>query len=341
VEREAPRRTEGRAVVPAETTTKMAESSGRNPYLFVVGCPRSGTTLLQRMLDHHPRLAVANDSHFIPHAVEDVPVGTDPPLTPELVEWVRTYRRFYRLDLPDAAVYEAAKEARTYREFVSALYSEYGRLRGKLLAGEKTPGYVRHLPRLHALFPWAKTIHIIRDGRDVYLSTMNWGSASKIALRFTSWDEDPVTAAALWWELKVRLGREDGGPLGPELYREMSYESLVSRPEQELAALCEFLGIPYDDAMLRFHEGRQKPGLDAKKAWLPVTPGLRNWRSQMPLEDIERFEAAVGDLLDELEYPRAVPEPPGELLENAARIRASFVRDVLVRGEGLPEVWKT
>ena len=42
-----------------------------NPYVFVVGCPRSGTTLLQRMLDNHPLLAVANDSHFIPRVVED------------------------------------------------------------------------------------------------------------------------------------------------------------------------------------------------------------------------------------------------------------------------------
>jgi hypothetical protein len=342
-EREAPRIPERRAVVPADITTKKAESSDRNPYLFVVGCPRSGTTLLQRMLDHHPRLAVANDSHFIPRAVEDVAVGTDPPLTPALVEWVRTYRRFYRLDLPDAAVDEATKKARTYRGFVSALYSEYGRLRGKPLAGEKTPGYVRHLPRLHALFPWAKTIHIIRDGRDVYLSTINWRSAFKIARRFASWNEDRVTTVALWWELKVRLGREDGRALGPQLYHEVRYESLVARPEHELATLCEFLGLSYDDAMLRFHEGRQraKPGLAAKKAWLPATPGLRVWRSQMPLEDIERFEAAVGDLLDELEYPRAVPEPPGERLENAAGIRASFMRDVLARGERLPKVWET
>jgi Sulfotransferase family len=335
VGRGVPRITERRAVV-------SAESSDRNPYLFVVGCPRSGTTLLQRMLDHHPRLAVANDSHFIPRAVEDVAVGTDPPLTSELVEWVRTYRRFYRLDLPDAAVQKAARESSTYREFVSALYYEYGRLRGKPLAGEKTPGYVRHLPRLHALFPWARTIHIIRDGRDVYLSTINWGSASKIARRFSSWDEDPVTAVALWWELKVRLGREDGGPLGSELYQEVRYESLVSHPEQELAALCEFLGLSYDDAMLRFHEGRQraKPGLDAKKAWLPATPGLRDWRSQMPSEDIERFEAAAGELLDELGYPRAVPDLSGEMMENATRIRASFARDILARGEQLPEVWK-
>jgi len=87
--------------------------------------------------------------------------------------------------------------------------------------------------------------------------------------------------------------------------------------------------LPYDDAMLRFHEGRTKtdPGLDAKHAWLPITPGLRNWRSQMPVEDVERFEAVAGNLLDELGYPRAVPCPRPEALEHASKIRHSIAQD--------------
>jgi hypothetical protein len=69
--------------------------------------------------------------------------------------------------------------------------------------------------------------------------------------------------------------------------------------------------------MLRFHEGRERtePNLDAKKAWRPVTQGLRDWRSQMSQQDVERFEAATGDLLDELGYERAVPNPVAEALE--------------------------
>ena len=72
----------------------------QNPFVFVVGCPRSGTTLLQRMLDNHPELAVAHDSHFIPLAIKNESVGVDPQLTPELVTWVTTYRRFHRLRYP-------------------------------------------------------------------------------------------------------------------------------------------------------------------------------------------------------------------------------------------------
>jgi len=69
------------------------------------------------------------------------------------------------------------------------------------------------------------------------------------------------------------------------------------------------------------------PGLDAKKAWLPITPRLRNWRSEMSPQEIERFEAAAGDFLDELGYPRAVPHPRPESLDYASKIRALLARD--------------
>jgi hypothetical protein len=78
--------------------------------------------------------------------------------------------------------------------------------------------------------------------------------------------------------------------------------------------------------MLRFHEGRTRddPGLDAKDAWRPVTPGLRNWPAQMPAGDVERFEAAAGGLLDELGYPRGCAHPSPEAVRQAARACALY-----------------
>lgn len=135
-----------------------------------------------------------------------------------------------------------------------------------------------------------------------------------------------MSAAAVWWEWNVRLGLEAGRPLGPGLYYEMRYESLVSEPAAECAGLCAFLGLPFDKSMLEFHRGRTKakPGRDAKSAWLPVTPGLRDWRTQMAVRDLERVEAMVGGLLTELKYARAVSVLPNELIEHAAKIRETF-----------------
>jgi len=311
------------------------KSSTQNPYLFVVGCPRSGTTLMQRMLDHHPQLAVANDSHFIPRAIEAVAIGVDPALTPELVEWVRSYRRFYRLGLSDAAVYEAAAEAHTYREFVSALYSEHGRIRGKPLAGEKTPDYVRHLSRLHALFPWVRTIHIIRDGRDVALSTLEWAREDKGPGKFELWQEEPMAVCALWWRWQVSTGQREATALSPAQYHEVIYENLVAQPEEILRAVADFLDLPFAQEMLTYYEGnvRNQPGLSAKKAWLPPTPGLRDWRTQMTERDLELFEALAGDLLTALGYERGVTTISQKVMAVAERCR-QWWESTMARREG-------
>lgn len=286
-----------------------------NPYLFVVGCPRSGTTLLQRMLDHHPDLAVANDTHFIPRSLEKasrdlIPIvlsGQDPPLSPQLLEAVRAYHRFSRLALPADAV-ERAAQANTYAEFVSKLYDEYARLRNKRLAGEKTPDYVRRIPLLHSLFPHSRFIHIVRDGRDVALSLLEWAHEKKGPGRFELWREQPVAVCALWWRWQVRAGLRNARELPEGLAMQVGYEELVARPDVVLQKLAAFLDIAESANMLHYHEGktRSEPGLSAKRAWLPPTAGIRNWQTEMAAEDVELFEALAGDLLVELGYEQAV-----------------------------------
>jgi hypothetical protein len=218
---------------------------------------------------------------------------------------------------------------------VSLLLDRYGQSQGKPFVGYKVGSLVRDIPILHNLWSQAKFVQIIRDGRDVCLSAMNWRRAPGLAERFATWEQEPVTTAAIWWEWNVRLGREAGSALGPELYYEIRYEALVAQPEAESADLCSFLGVPHDGAMLRFHEGRQKddPSLSAKHAWRPITRGLRDWRTEMAPEDVERFEAAAGSLLDELGYPRSVAQPAQKAVEHAARLRSMF------EGRPLPETW--
>jgi hypothetical protein len=316
-----------------------------NPYVFIVGCPRSGTTLLRRLVDTHPHIAIIHQSRFIPHFFERrrglTPEGL---VTTKLVDRLLEARGVKNLETSRELLESLveAGEPVSYSAFVTGVFDLYGKGQGKRLVGDKTPGYVRRIPTLHALWPEARFVHLIRDGRDVCMSTIGWSRAYKLARHYSTWTEDPITTAAVWWEWHVRLGREDGGSLAPKLYHEVRYEALVSVPEETCAGLCDFLDLPYDDAMLKFHEGRtkMKPGRDAKRAWLPITSGLRDWRTQMPAEDLERFEAAAGDLLEELGYPRAVPNPPEEKLARAARIRESFIREASASGKRLPKGWE-
>jgi hypothetical protein len=316
-----------------------------NPYLFIVGCPRSGTTLLRRLVDTHPLVAVIDEMRWIASFFERreglTPEGL---VTPELVDRLLTYDRFATLEISREQLGRLIDtgDPVPYPNFVTGIFDLYGQAQGKSLVGDKTPRYARRIGTLHALWPDARFVHLIRDGRDVCMSIMNWKKADHALGRYSTWTEDPITTAALWWEWHVRLGREDGGSLAPKLYHEVRYETLVSVPEETCAALCDFLGIPYDDAMLKFHEGRtkMKPGRDAKRAWLPITSNLRDWRTQMPAEDLERFEAAAGDLLEELGYPRACPHPPEEKLARTVRIRESFTREASASGKRLPKGWQ-
>ncbi len=320
-----------------------------NPFVFIVGCQRSGTTVLQRVVNAHPRVAVVNQSGWIPDFFRTrtglTPEGfVTPPLVRRLLEQKQFRKGLRKVGIGREQLQGllAGDGPPAYADYVSRLFDLFGRVQGKDLVGDKTPRYVRSIPELHALWPQARFVHLIRDGRDVALSTISKRQRTDGREgAFVTWGEHPVATAALKWEWNVRLGREAGQALGAGLYYEMRYEDLVHRPAEECARLCAFLGIAYDDAMLRFHEGHtpRKPGLDAKKAWRPITPGLRDWRTQMPAADVECFEATAGSLLDELDYPRGVPRPAGATLQYAARVRELFIDHVRTHEGVAPRGW--
>ena len=303
--------------------------SNHNPYVFVVGCPRSGTTLLQRMLHSHPQLAVAYDTLFIPQVVRREK-DKNPPVTPELVRRVREFRRFSRFGLPDDIPDRLADGAADYRELVCRIYDAYAAMHGKPYGGEKSPGYVRHMPLLQSLFPRARFIHLVRDGRNVALSLMDWGRQKKApkgpARKYRLWQESPAAVSALWWSYKADRGRNDAQKLNPGSYLEVSYEALVAAPEPQLHKMARFLELPYADEMVNFHEGKTKtgPGLSAKAAWLPATKGIRDWRRSMDPADLELFEALAGDSLAAFGYELHFQTISPGVLEQAETYRRKW-----------------
>ena len=328
-----------------ETAAQTREDLDHNPYLFIVGCARSGTTLLRRIVDAHPEIAITTEMHWISHYLNYFK-NQNRLVTPKLVSELAGHKRFAQFEIPREEFEGLLGSGETipYPTFLNRVFGLYGKIKNKPLVGNKTPAYVRRIPTLHALWPDAKFVHIIRDGRDVCLSILNWKKAERTAGRYASWEEDPVSTTALWWERKVRKAREDGAALGSGLYHETLYEALVEDPQRECERLCEFLGVPYYDAMIRFAEGKTKTDLPnarktPKKAWLPITSGMRNWRTEMPATDIQRFEAAAGNLLEELGYERTFSSPTPQAIEHATRIRKMFSRHVQERGEHPLERW--
>lgn len=113
----------------------------------------------------------------------------------------------------------------------------------------------------------------------------------------------------------------------------MKYEDLVNRPEEILRDVTEFLGLPFAAEMLSYHEGkvRYRSGLSAKRAWLPPTPGLRDWRTQMKEHEVELFEAIAGDLLSTVGYERAFSTISPEVAKVAEQCRNWWETEMAVR----------
>ncbi len=299
-----------------------------NPVVFIVGCPRSETTLLRHIVSAHPKILITAEAHWIPQWYEErkglTPEGL---VTPELISELLAHPKFPLLLLPPGEVMGLTcnGEAMSYASFVTAIFNQCGKRRGKDLVGNMTPDSVRKIDTLHSLWPMARFVHLIRDGRDVALSLMNWPRVStKKPGTFETWKDDPVSTAAFWWELNVRAGRNAGKSLGPDLYYEMRYESLISDPKNECRKLCELLDLPYDNSMLHYYrEPVLRKGIKERQ---PITQGLRDWRTQMSLKDVERFEAAAGVLLEELGYERACPSVGSIAQEHAATVRTTLIK---------------
>jgi hypothetical protein len=306
----------------------------RNPFLFLLGCPRSGTTLLGRMLSAHREVEVLPEVRWLARRyAQREGLTPDGYLTPSFFARLQNFGRFSKLPLrqEELAPYVENPGAISYADFITVLCDAFGKNCGKRLVGVKNADHAvpMDLSVLHHLWPEAKFVHLIRDGRDVCLSVLNWRIREKVERLFSTWNECRISNLAAWWEWQIRLLREAGGALSGEQYLEVRYETLVAHPEETCARLCDFMGVAYDPAMMRSHEN--PPDRKAKQPWLPPTPGRRDWRSQMPRDDQERFEAVAGALLDELGYPRGVDHISLPASNTAAAVRAAWTLQPLPR----------
>jgi hypothetical protein len=196
----------------------------------------------------------------------------------------------------------------------------YAAANAKRYYGDKTPGYVTQIDELAGMFPDAKFIHIIRDGRDVamsYLAREEWGPAT-------------MGEAALYWRSRVGRGRAAGRHLGADRYREVRYEDMVEDPEETTQILCRFLGLEYDVAMMEYHHRGKEFAASTKHPDAfsglaqPVTKGMRDWSTEMSPDDVALFETIAGDLLADLGYDVTGVAGGPELRMRAAAASAAW-----------------
>lgn len=288
---------------------------------FFTGCQRSGTTLLRAIFSAHPDLLVPRESYFIPWLVArrrryertgrfDVET---------LVCDLTRNRHFRRWPIGQAALRGALVEPPVLNlaDAIRRVYAAAAAKRGKTRYGDKTPNYTLHIPLLAALFPEARFVHVVRDGRAVAASLlgMDWGPRR-------------IEHAALFWRERVEAARDAGRALGPHRYFEYRHEELAADPEPIVRRICEFIDLPFDERMLRYHE-RPRPRAKPQGRHLsrPPTPELRDWRIDLDPTQRRSVELLTGNLLEVLGYTIATDRQTlSPVAERAAKRRARAAR---------------
>jgi len=291
-----------------------------NRPIFLVGCPRSGTTLLSVMMHAHPRIAMPPETRFlIPAYRNRLQYGdlAQPENRRRLAEdLILDPGRFHELQLDKAEMVEKIVAAPpTLGSALGTIWREYARSRGKARWGEKRPAYWRDMGMILRLFPEAQIVHLVRDGRACVasLKRVHW------------WTSGPVSAMSSWTLADAEL-RRLGRRLPAGRYHRLRYEDLLSEPRAELGRLCAFLGEEFDAAMLD-HGGAADDIVKSYKTWHEKARGdldpkrIEAWRRELTPDEIGLFEAVAQRAMRRNGY-----EPSGIGKAPSAAERAGYYR---------------
>jgi Sulfotransferase family len=278
-----------------------AKAATRDAPFFIVGAGRSGTTLLRLVLAGHSRLHIPPETWFIEDLVRKFSL-TEPLTHAEVQDAVTAMAAGHRwpdmgIDIEDMRHWARQLDKPKLADVLNLLYRKHLTRVGKPRFGDKTPCYIAILPELAKLYPGAKFIHLIRDGRDVAISIID-----------AKWTGRCYDGRNFDWTRAIRLGfAYRSSPLAAQIM-ELKYEDLVSSFEPTIRRICAFLGEEFEPSMLEFsnrielvpereqhiHQKLQRPvSADAVEVWRQKLSGLECFV----------LEACLHRYLTSLHYP--------------------------------------
>ncbi len=327
--RVAPRTGSGSS--PATGEAPGAGPSTEPEAIFVVGVPRSGTTLMRMVLGKHSRIAIADESHYLGHrapkrgARQDLRrVGDlrDDAAVRRLVERIYSdeFQRNSRLRESSAFWRWLARRVprdelqrrlldseRTERGVFTAVLRAYADRKGKAIFGEKTPAHIRWAETLLEWYPRARIVHMVRDPRAVFRSELKRRNARPESFPYRFLVRVPplmrgfvmLEVVEAWANAVTHhrtLARRH-----PTSYRMVRFEDLVRDPEAEIERLCDFLGVAPEPAMLQqkvVSRGDRlgETGFDAAAA--------DRWRDSISPGEVRSIGWLLGRRIEQMGYPR-------------------------------------
>lgn len=269
--------------------------------VVICGVGRSGTSLLQSMLNAHPQLCFPPETHFFRRYVADESARRrfERLGSTALLAALDADEDFGRAGLDPATLLrpESGRGLNTARVFRRLLQSVAARA-GKSRVGDKDPRSLDHLAAWKREFPGARVVHVIRDPRDVLLSRTK-----------AAW-----SAGRPWWahvmicKEQLRRGRRLGRRLFGEAYLEVRYEHLIADPDAVLRRICEHVHVPFDACMLEFGESAKQLVDGREMSWKKETLGpllsnnMEKWRTGLSAFQVRMTERVACECFRDLGY---------------------------------------
>lgn len=276
--------------------------SVRHP-LFIVGMPRSGTSLLSRLLHGHSQWAIAQETHYFTRCWAGEAIR-DPDHARELLDCAFNQPEVADMGLSEAQVEDVrrtvlAADEPSHRLLLSELLGAFAQNHDAPYWGEKTPAHVEYLDVIADTFPGAVFLVMMRDPRDVSLS-----------LRKTPWNQGrTVFDHAGRWARHARLA-DAFRRRNADRVQKIKYETLIEAPEDTLREVCRFLGCDVEPSMLARQTTAQANVNPEREPWKnkalqPIDSSNKDkWRDQMPLVERMIAQWRAGEELERQGYPR-------------------------------------
>jgi hypothetical protein len=290
---------------------KMPSELKTDPPVFIIGNPRSGTTMLRLMLTLHREMEVPPESGWLIELYgkyQDTVLDkaklesfVDDLLAVEKIEEWQLDRSELLNDLKPLCPAD-------FKTIGSAVYMHYARRRGKKRRwGDKNNFFLNHIDKLDNLFPEAKFLHIVRDGRDVACSYRDLVQTKGL---YAPDLPSSVCGAAIHWRINLNKIQKSFTKIRPDRVLTVRYEDLVQEPREILEQICSFLGLEFDNRMLLFSEINTRENLepDVFMSWKaltkqPVTTArVGRWKREMFQEDQLLFEFLAKNTLTAYAY---------------------------------------
>ena len=238
--------------------------------IFIVGCPRSGTTILAAILNAHPEIATATETHFFNYISKQ-----------KKYNWKNFTEKYFEMLLDESRIVDfftltkiskedlrarfralklSSDSEQNKKEVFSLLIEALVEKKGKKLFCEKTPQHLQNVEEIIKLYPQAKIINLIRDGRDAVNSLVKM-----------PWRPDGLLNNSRFWQTYIKIGQNLEAKLDKQSFVTVKYEDLLREPQEIIKKLCDFIGVEFIDSMItrdsKEEQGSENIFSDWESSW--------------------------------------------------------------------------